>query len=148
MTAFYDAMSLGLTDAETFTNAQSAYLPAVIGFTDGLDNQSYLDYSSLISQALSKQIPLYTLGFGDADEYVLNYIATETGGRYYYTPDITTLQSLFSLISGQLKNLYLVTWVYDDPTCSEVLITVEASYTCANGAFAARSQKIFYPLVK
>ncbi|MCX6306196.1 MAG: VWA domain-containing protein [Bacteroidetes bacterium] len=147
-TAFYDAMMMGVNDAETFNQAHSTFLPAVIGFTDGLDNASSIYYSELINQALARQIPLYTIGFGDADEAVLNTIATQTGGRYYYTPDITTLKTLFSLISGQLKNLYMVSWVYDDQSCSEVLITVEAKYTCANGSYASKTQKIFHPLVK
>ena len=147
-TAFYDAMSLGLNDAEAFYLAQSNYLPAVIGFTDGVDNESYLYPDELVNQALTKQIPMYTLGFGEVDSLVLSNIATQSGGRYYYAPDMTTLQNLFTLISGQLKNLYLVTWVYDNPSCTEVLITVEASYTCSNGSFAAKTQKIFYPLGK
>jgi hypothetical protein len=147
LTAFYDAMGQGIDDVLTFLNNTSAvYLPAVIGFTDGNDNKS-VQYSknTLVSYALNKQLPLYTLGFGGADETVLEYIANQTGGRYYYTPDITTLRSLFAQISGQLRNVYVASWVFNDPSCTEVLLVVEASYTCANGTFMARVEKTFYP---
>ncbi|MEI7663615.1 MAG: hypothetical protein WCK34_15510, partial [Bacteroidota bacterium] len=114
----------------------------------GIDNESTITLPDLITASLNKQIPLYTLGFGSADEYLLNAMSTQTGGRYYYAPDISTLQNLFSLISGQLKNLYRVSWVYDNPACPQVLMIVEVNYTCKNGSFTAKTEKIFSPLVK
>ncbi len=147
-TAFYSAMAYGLNDVEAFNNTRNGFMPAVIGFTDGQDNQSTISQTDLISLAINKQIPLYTLGFGMANDAILDTIAKQTGGRYYYTPDITTLKNLFAMISGQLKNLYQVSWVYSNTNCSQVLLIVEANYTCKKGTFAAKTQKVFYPFVK
>ena len=147
-TAFYSAMAYGLNDVESFNNTRNGFMPAVIGFTDGQDNESTISQADLISQAINKQIPLFTLGFGMANDAILDTIARQTGGRYYYTPDITTLKNLFAMISGQLKNLYQVSWVYSNTNCSAVMLIVEANYTCKKGTFAAKTQKVFYPFVK
>ncbi|MEI6889816.1 MAG: vWA domain-containing protein [Bacteroidales bacterium] len=147
-TALYDAMMMGIDDADLFSSQQSStYLPAIIGFTDGINNASSSTSQDVIDNAIAKQIPVYMLGFGGADSVSLSSIANQTGGRYYYTPDMSTLQSLFSMISGQLKNIYLASWVYSS-TCTEVMIIVEASYTCGKGTFYSRTEKIFIPLIK
>jgi VWFA-related protein len=149
MTAFCDAVYFGLIDANAFVAQQTGILPAVIGFTDGWENNSiYATYSTLVDTSLYYQIPVYTVGYGDADSLSLRYLAESTGGRYFYSPDASALTDLYSLISGQLKNLYKVSWVYNDPTCLKVWVIVKATYTCANGTFTAKVEKYFYPLKK
>lgn len=146
-TAFYDGVDLGLNDIQQFIHQDSEnFFPAVIGFTDGADNSSNNTMEGIIDKSKINQIPVYTLGFGGASDYILNTIANETGGRYYYAPDITQLASLYTLISGQLQNVYVVSWIYDNPGCSEVLIVVEASYESKSGMHYSRVEKIFYPL--
>jgi len=149
-TAFVSAIDVGLDDANLFLrNNAGAYFPSIIGFTDGNDNNSWpLTFDSIINKSMANQIPVYTLGFGGANTNVLSDLANMTGGRYYYAPDISQLAGLYTLISGQLKNVYEVSWVYDNPNCTEVLIVVEANYTCKNGQFFSRVEKIFYPLNK
>lgn len=149
LTAFYDAVGAGINDANSFLNSTTqSYLGAVIGFTDGYDNRSeqYSDYS-LIGLSNQTQIPIYTLGFGDADTLLLSRIASSTGGRFYYAPGIGDLQNLYMIISGQLKGVYQLTWNYTGQ-CSEVMIIVEASYKCGNGTFKSFSYKTFEPLRK
>lgn len=145
-TAFYDAVNEGLIDSDQFTNQNSGFMPAIIGFTDGGNNYGSTSLDEVVANAQQKQIPVYTLGFGDPETYYMNYLADQTGGRYYYTPDPTELQDLYSLISGQLKNLYVVTWTYDDPGCDEVTIVVYSSYTCKRGTFTSWATKHFFPL--
>ncbi len=145
-TAFYDAVDRGVVDADAFYLDNKGYLPAVLGFTDGDDNVSSISLNSVIDKCQLLQIPVYTIGFGDPNTYEMNKLADETGGRYYYTPDATELGDLYSLISGQLKNLYVAEWVYDDPSCDEVTIIVKSSYSCAGGDYVSFSTKHFYPL--
>lgn len=149
-TAFYRSLDMGIRDIETFLiQNPGSFFPAIIGFTDGNDNNSWpLTFDSIINKSLANQVPVYTLGFGGSNTNVLSNLANSTGGRYYYTPDISQLAGLYTLISGQLKNVYEVSWVYDNPGCNEALIVVEASYTCKNGQFFSRVEKIFYPLNK
>jgi len=150
MTAFYDAVGQGLIDADSMVNHNfESYMPAVIAFTDGNDNQSYYyDNASVISKSLDTQIPIYTLGFGDVYTGTLQGIADQTGGRYYFAPNILDLKNLYARISGQLKNLYQVSWTFNNPSCSQVKIIVEASYTCKNGTFKSTTVKSFVPFKK
>jgi hypothetical protein len=148
-TAFCDAVYTGINDAAYFIQSQTTYVPAVLGFTDGWDNNSYTaDYYTCVQTSIDKQVPVYTIGYGDADSVNLKYLAENTGGRYFYTPNSSDLVNLYDLISGQLKNLYKVTWEYDNPGCMKVWVYVTASYTCANGTFIAQANKYFYPLKK
>ncbi len=148
-TAFYDALGLGLQNSSAFINTHTTFMPALIGFTDGLDNDSYqYNYQSIIDEANQQQIPIYTIGFGDADSTTLKYVSESTGGRFYYTPDATYLQTLYSLISGQLQNIYVVKWNYTNTSCTQVLVEVTSSYTCKNGTFHSKVEKTFFPLKK
>jgi len=146
-TAFYDAVNTGLNDGVAlYENHSGNILPVVLGFTDGKDNRSHINRNKLVLQAQQKQVPIYTIGYGSEAEYTLTYIANETGGRYYSTPNIEELANLYSMISGQLKKLYVVEWQYDNPNCDEVTVVVKVTYTCGNGTLVAFATKHFIPL--
>jgi len=145
-TAFYDAVYQGLSDGNEFYQTHSDYFPTVLGFTDGHDNNSHTRFHTLVDQAKTDQIPVYTIGFGDVNTNKMTELADETGGRYYYTPDPEELTKLYTIISGQLNNLYIAEWTYDNPGCDTVLVTVKVSYTCANGDFVSFARKEFFPV--
>jgi hypothetical protein len=145
ITAFYDAVILGIDDATAYINASSGHLPAVIGFTDGQDNNSTHSMQDAIDQAKIAGIPLYMLGFGSADPTRLTEMADQTGGRYYYAPDPQTIENIFLLISGQLRNVYMATWGYTSSGCNQALVIVDATYTCKQGTFKSRAMKVFNP---
>jgi hypothetical protein len=147
-TAFYDATFAAISDASDFIGSHSGVLPSVLAFTDGKDNDSQLaDLSYCIAIALQKQVPVYTIGYRESvDSLSLMALAEQTGGRYYFTPDSEELLKLYSLISGQLKNLYMLTWSYDNPTCQKVWVFVVATYTCATGTYTAKTEKYFFPM--
>lgn len=148
-TAFYDAIGMGINDVTAFFNSSSkSYLGAVIGFTDGEDTGSVLySLGELLNMSSENQIPIYAMGFGDGDTTLLKHLAGATGGRFFYAPNITDLQSIYLRISGQLKGVYQLNWNYTG-LCSEVMIIVEASYKCKNGTFKSVSYKSFEPLRK
>lgn len=145
-TSFFDAVYMGLEDAHNFSMINSNYLPAVLGFTDGYDNDSYQSLSGVVSASNNWQIPVYTLGFGDADVTTLENLANQTGGRYFYSPDSGDLEEIYNLISGQLKNLYVASWVFALTNCTEGVISVSVTYTCSNGTFTSHAFKYFEPL--
>ena len=146
-TAFYDAVFTGLSDGmELYENHSGNVLPVILGFTDGKDNRSHITRNNLVLDAQLKQVPIYTIGYGSEAEYTLNYIAEETGGRYFSTPDAEELADLYTTISGQLKKLYLVEWQYDNPDCDKVTVIVKVTYTCGNGTLVAFANKKFIPL--
>lgn len=141
-TAFYDATFTGMQEAKGFVASHFGLIPSVLAFTDGKENASELaDLPFCITMAQRDQIPVFTIGYGNVDSVALEQLGVASGGRYFYTPDSEGLVTLYSLISGQLQNLYMLTWDYDDPTCEDVLVVVHATYTCANGIFTAKTEK-------
>jgi Ca-activated chloride channel homolog len=149
-TAFYDATDAGITDAAAFSHANYGFLPSVIAFTDGQDNKSKTaDLLSCIARANSEQLPVYTIGYRNSvDSASLISLATQSGGRYFFTPDSEELSEIFTRISGQLKSEYMLSWPFDDPTCQKVWVFVTATYTCANGTFTAKTERYFFPVKK
>jgi hypothetical protein len=146
-TAFYQSCLVGLEDADTLSTAYPALLPAVIGFTDGVNNVAPLDPDSVVNVALNKQIPVYTIGYGNYASYppdtnTLKYIADTTGGRFYWAPNTTDLQQLYQYINGQLTNIYVVSFPFGSK--DNALIRVKTTYECANGVFSTTSQKMIY----
>jgi Ca-activated chloride channel family protein len=144
-TAFYDATFAGTQDAADFVASNFGLIPSVLAFTDGKENSSTLaDLPFCITMSLKEQVPVFTIGYGNVDSLALQQLAAETGGRYFYTPDSEGLTALYSLISGQLQNLYMLSWEYDNPACEKVWVLVTATYTCAGGTFTAKSEKYVF----
>ena len=136
-TAFYSSCELGLDEA----SQESDVLPLVIGFTDGVDNNSTTNMSALITKAQNLSIPIYTLGFGDADEMSLETLADETGGRYFYAPSGDEILNLYQLINGQLKKLYILNWDINEASGTEIMIHLTTQYTAANGTYNSDAYK-------
>jgi Ca-activated chloride channel family protein len=144
-TAFFDAIYTGLTDCTTLISSKTGLLPAVIAFTDGNENNSQVSFTDVITLAQNNQIPIYSIGYGSVNQQIMGDLASMTGGRYSYTPDATQLKQLYSMISGQLKNIYQVSWSFVDPGCDEVQVIVKTTYTCKNGTYVSYTTKSFFP---
>lgn len=137
-TAFFSSCDLGLDLA----NQQSNRLPLVIGFTDGGDNASYISLTDLIEKSKNLSIPIYTVGFGSARQDVLQTLADETGGRFYYAPPTgNDIADLYTIINGQLRKLYVFEWEIDYPSGTEVLVKITTNYTAGGGSFTDVSEK-------
>jgi Mg-chelatase subunit ChlD len=76
----------------------------LIVLTDGRSRNEW-SYNSrdVITQAVSEKIPVYIIGLGgDVDEATLLDIATSTGGRYYRSPDASTLEQAFRQLADEV----------------------------------------------
>lgn len=153
-TAFYRACIQGIIDADSLFQALnlSTLIPAVIGFTDGVNNQAPLDPDSLIDVALQYQVPIYTIGFGGSistipDTATLRAISDSTGGRFYWTPNATELLQLYQYINGQLAYPFLAVFPWNppppgpNPTKSTARIRVTVNYL---GHTAKAERKLWY----
>ena len=139
-TAFYSSCEEGITSVQSVQNV----IPAVIALTDGDDNNSSISLYNLIELAQLSQVPVYTIDYGSA--YISNNMVTlaeETGGRAFNSPDNNEILSLYELISGQLRNLYMVEWNGSYSTGSQIVIRVTVTYTAGNGTFTDTVEKLF-----
>ena len=136
-TAFYSACALGLDLTEPLSNV----LPLVIGFTDGGDNASSISLQGLVDKSKTLGIPVYTVGFGFAQQSNLQYLADETGGRFYYAPSGDEISELYRVINGQLRKLYILEWKIDYPIGTELMVKITTNYTAGGGEFTDVSEK-------
>lgn len=109
LTAFYDAVYNGITHAALQGGAR-----CVIAFTDGMDNRSLHNAYDVIQYANTSQVPVYIIGVGSQVEtYILQDIASNTGGRYWHIDDLYDLEEIFNEIYTEQKKLYSVEYISD-----------------------------------
>lgn len=108
MTALYDALVTGIGNAGARPGAN-----CVIAFTDGMDNESTHSYEEAISLALQKEVPVYIIGTGSADEGVLSYITQQTGGYYWNINSISDMNEILQRIYDVQKNMYCIEYESD-----------------------------------
>ena len=101
---------------------------------DGENNSSYpnITVDTAIDEALSEDIPVYTIGLGaEADWNALKKLASETGGVFYPSYQADDLTKDFDKLAQTLiKNQFVFT--YDSALTGGVpapaTLTVEADY--------------------
>jgi Ca-activated chloride channel homolog len=141
-TAFYASCLTGLDDVNLEVANTTGVLPAVVGFTDGVNNEPPYLPDTVINLALQLQIPVYTIGYGAfnyIDSATLQLMADTTGGRYYYAPDPTDLQQLYQYINGQLSGAVVVGFPWGSKANATIKVTV-----MYQGFKATASKMIFY----
>lgn len=84
---------------------------ALIAMTDGNNNTGSGGLFDAIATARSAAVPVFTVGFGSADVGVLDLMARETGGRFFFGSSSTDLQAILQAIGRALDNQYILSWV-------------------------------------
>jgi len=83
---------------------------ALIVMTDGQDTASANSLQSAIAAAQNAGVPVFTIGFGNADAQVLGAIASQTGGVFFQGASSADLQTILGIIGQTLNNQYILTW--------------------------------------
>lgn len=116
-TAIGDGLSLGIDMATSIENKKKV----VILLSDGVSNAGVISPSEAISFAKSNNIQVYTIGLGSEEKTLLGYdffgrpqyaeldedtlrvIAEQTGGKYFKSVNIETLNEIYQNISSEIK---------------------------------------------
>ena len=110
-TALYDAMVSSLEEIK------KAYgLKVMIVLTDGENNSSQQTLDSVIAKSKKENIPVYVIGLGDVNKDVLQKIANETSGEFYFTRSASTLDSIYQSIRKKIQAFYDL--IYESPNFS------------------------------
>lgn len=106
-TTLYDA-AFQITN-DTALNL-TGFRKAVIVATDGADTISAHSLVDVTSNAVSKNVPIFTIGIGAAiDKTVLEQMATATGGLYYEANTSQNLATIYEQLSSVLfRNQYIL----------------------------------------
>jgi VWFA-related protein len=119
-TALYDAVAIS-----TDKVAKESGRKAVIALTDSIENKSKTKYEEMIEKVKKAGIPVYMIGLGNTiNENVMRQIAWDTGGRYYHVPNSADLVNLYSSISQQLHQIYVVKYTTKAPLRSGIVHNV------------------------
>ncbi len=81
---------------------------AMILLSDGYENTPA--WVADVLPTVPEKTDIYTIALGSySDEGLLQDIATETGGQYYFSPGSQELQEIYSLIGGQIAGEQTIT---------------------------------------
>jgi len=109
MTSLYDALYTAVIRVAAQPGAK-----CVIAFTDGYDNYSNSTYSEVIEVAQRYHVPIFVIGIGYVDEYEIEEITSQTGGEFYNTMDITSMNEIYEEIYKAEKELYVIEYKDDE----------------------------------
>jgi len=152
-TALYQSIYTGIQDLAS--QSAASYARAVVAFTDGGENASSINFSTLIQAAHSNAIPVYTIGLFDStyhstppgqnssNELKLVQIADSTGGFYFYAPNASELVQIYNIISGQLSNAYTLTITWPSTTLPASGTVVTAIITVNYNGLISTFQRDF-----
>jgi len=112
-TCLYDAAYQAIQMTATVPSGRRA----VVLFTDGVDetasggpcSANTADDVIKIATEGGTRTPVYTMGMGSkVDQNSLKRMATNTGGRFFYSPDPNNLDTIFRELSDSLRSQYLI----------------------------------------
>jgi hypothetical protein len=107
-TAFYDGLLRAIDDLQKIPNHQS--LKLIIAGSDGGENRSKHSLEEILQAAKESAIPIFCIGVGSANEAVMQHIAKETNGLYFYAPTAESLTLVYEKIATLLNGMYIVSF--------------------------------------
>ena len=116
-TSLYDAIHYGLSRIRDQPGRK-----AVIVFSDGADTTSSMQEQDVVDYARSVEATVYAIGirgesglFQRSPRGFLRKIARETGGAFFFPEKVGELNKVFSGISDELHNHYLLAYTPKRP---------------------------------
>lgn len=152
-TSLYDAIVEAANHSLTIGGRR-----ALLVMTDGMNNNSVASEQQAIAAAVAAGVPVFTIGFGNIDEDVLQRIADQTGGLFFRGASSSDLLTILTRISQTLGQQYVLTWPTSqiDGGSHTVNVTVrhqglsttrsatysQASTPCASGSVCIESETV------
>jgi VWFA-related protein len=149
-TSLYDAIHYSLERIR-----DQAGRKALIVFSDGADTTSSMSDREVVDYARAVEATVYSIGFkgsggglmSSSPRGFLRKIANETGGQYFAPDKVGELVKVFSAISDELKNHYLLAYTPKraaDGTWREISLKVDRPNTevrVRKGYFAIKKRR-------
>ncbi|KPJ65504.1 hypothetical protein AMJ44_10015 [candidate division WOR-1 bacterium DG_54_3] len=117
-TMLYDAVYNAIEDTASYIDSQDI-LGSVVVASDGRENASSHTLGDVIFLAVFYGIKIYTVGLGDVDEEVLQQMADETGGRYFYAANSSDLETIYHAIVTEHCGGYVVSYTTSTTGCED-----------------------------
>ena len=104
---------------------------AIVLVSDGRDEDSLgvpvsvKTLDEVIAYATENDVAIYTVGQGDVNGGVMNRLASETGGQYYYITNADQLTGVYQSISDILLGQYSIKYVSSLHGSSPIMLELE-----------------------
>jgi VWFA-related protein len=95
---------------------------AIVLVSDGNDERSVKTLDDVIAHATENDVAIYTVGLGDVGGVVMNRLASETGGQYYYITNADQLTGVYLSISDILLGQYSVKYISSQHGSSPIML--------------------------
>lgn len=143
-TALYAALQTGLDNITGLAATNPTYLPSIIGFTDGKNNQPPHHPDSLVFNSILNQVPIYAIGYGSSpDTMLLKSISNQTGGQFFWSPYGSDMQTVYQHVNGQLTNTTIIP-LPAPQSKGKVTIRCTVRYNAVAGKLKAIAEKDYY----
>ncbi|HEU5248617.1 MAG TPA: VWA domain-containing protein [Thermoanaerobaculia bacterium] len=114
-TALYDSIVLGLYQFRALEGRK-----ALVVVTDGADNRSHVDFSTLLRYARSAGAPVYFIAVGIPltdfkSKKAIGEIATESGGQVFSIGSAAKINEVTRQIEEELRSQYILAFRTDSP---------------------------------
>ena len=120
-THLYDALWQSINSTSLRSNPRLA----IIAVSDGLEGGSARTISEVTAGAADNNVQIFTIGIGSGvDNVILQRLATETGGQYFFDPTASDLINVYSMISEILSNEYTIEYTTSSAAGSTISIKV------------------------
>ncbi|MBU0488130.1 MAG: OmpA family protein [Bacteroidetes bacterium] len=121
-TALLDGTNAGLS---TLAGVRGFGRQAVILFTDGMENSSYLKKNDIITRAIREKRNIYTIGFGEyISEDYLQSLSYYTSGSYYRIYRTEDFNWIFEDIYSKMRNYYRIRFKTDTTGIHTALLKI------------------------
>jgi hypothetical protein len=138
-TAFYDALDKSLEDLKTAGGTK-----VVVALTDGNDNESAVEFNSVLLKAQLFEIPLYIIGLGSVNQDSLRTLADSTNGAYFYSPNALGIESVYEEVKAKIQSVYGVKYDATNYNPTDSIRNVVVKYV-TDSVFASTSLNVALP---
>ncbi len=132
-TKLYDTVYKAIEDTTAYT-ALNGSLGSVVLVSDGKDYTeepegpgSLNSVNDVISLAVSNGIRIFTVGLGSVDAEVLQQMADETGGSYFYAATPSDLEYIFLAIETQHVGGYILSYETSAAGCQDHILKISVT---------------------
>lgn len=119
-TRLYDAVWAAADDL-----AARTYLRAIIVFSDGKDDYSTKSLTEVITHCRELGVNVFTIGLGNADAAVMQQLASQTGGQYFFAPTSSQLNEIYLKIAAIITGQYLIEYTSSSSGAGTVNLALE-----------------------
>ena len=99
-------------------------MAAIVVLSDGEDTSSLVSFDEVLDLAKRSETAIYAIGLRSRDErsrgfsdaeFVLRQLTQQTGGRVFFTRDISELASVYGQIADELSSQYTLGYTSRNP---------------------------------